>query len=110
MTTSLKTLGQSRPSGTSPVVLFTATAQTIVRSLYCCNTSGAAANASIFVAQDGVTFDESTAIFWDVPVTNGAVPVSVPSPIFIESGAVLAVQSDTGSALTFTASGLEYSV
>ena len=103
-------LAQSRPSGTSAVSVFTATIATEITRIVISNTTGSAANASLFHDDDGSTFDQTTALMY-------AVSIPANSTTMIESGGAgsgfhvkpsgqIGVQTGTGSALTFTLYGI----
>ena len=68
MATKLKQLGQIRPANTTAVSLYSpgADTQTIIKSIIVCNTSGSSATFRIFVDDNGTTYDQATALFYDV--------------------------------------------
>lgn len=107
-----KQLGQQRPpTGGTAVSLYSPPASTIgvIKSIQICNTSGAAATFRIFVDDDGTTYDETTAQFYDIQVAGGeAITLNVYWPMNNVAGNI-AVESDTNNAFTFTAYGLEIS-
>ena len=70
-----KQLGQTRPSNTTATSIYSpgSSVTAVVRNIHCCNTSGATATFRIFVDDDGTTYDETTALFWDVTLlANGS--------------------------------------
>lgn len=72
------------------------------------NSSSNIANASIFLDDDGTTYDESTNILWNVPIYPNMPPLTVEVNICMNnSSGNVAVKTDTASALTFTVSGME---
>ena len=103
-----KQLGQLRPANTTAASLYSpSSGNTIIKSVVICNTSGAAATFRIFVDDDGTTYDETTALYWD---TDIAVDTTVQIDTFWSmnnSSGNLAVRTDTANALTFTAFGAE---
>ncbi|HEC61429.1 hypothetical protein LCGC14_0705760 [marine sediment metagenome] len=104
-----KQLGQSRPTGTTVVSLYSpgASITGIITSIIICNQSGVSAAYRIFLDDDGAVYDESTALFWDIVIAGEATHVvEARLPMNDEDGN-LAVRSDTGNALTFTALGKE---
>ena len=107
MATTIKQLGQARPSDTNAVSLYSpgASVQASVRVLVT-NTTATDATCRIFVDDDGTTYDQSTAIAYDVTVpANGSYQVG---GIYMNnSSGNVAVRSGTASALTFTAFGTE---
>ena len=105
----IKQLGQLRPVNTTAATLYSPAASTeaVIRTLVVCNTSGSAAKYRIFLDDDGTTYDETTALFWDI-----ALPADTTDTIEIritmnDSIGNLAVRTDTNSAITFTAMGDE---
>lgn len=103
-------LGQARPSsGATPEALVTPSSVTaIAKSIMISNVSGSSATYRIYHDDDGTTYDQSTALFYDVAIEGGATHIlSVYLPIV--DGGNLAVESNTGNALTFTAYGLTIS-
>ena len=61
-----KQLGQARENSTSAVSVYSpaASATAIIKNIMVTNTSAASATVSIFVDDNGTTYDESTAIMW----------------------------------------------
>lgn len=103
-------LAQTRPSGTTAAAAFTASLPTEVTCIVVCNVGGVDATCRIFHDDDGTTFDQTTALFYDVPVAAGeTVIISAQSPsstIQVGIGGSVGVRSDTASALTFTLYGV----
>ena len=68
-----KQLGQATPANTTAVSIYSPASLTtgVAKSLIVCNTSAASAKFRFFADADGTTYDESTAIFWDVEVFIG---------------------------------------
>lgn len=102
-------LGQARPGNTTAVSLYspaaniTATIDTVV----VCNTSGASASFRLFLDHDGTTYNQTTALIYDLVVLADSTTI-VNGPIYMNlSTGNLAVRTDTGNALTFTAYGIE---
>lgn len=104
-----KQLGQSRPSGTSAVSIYSPAADTtwIGKTMLICNTTAGAVAFSVYHDEDGTTYDQSTALFYTVPLSaNETMNVS----LFIagsNSSGNVAVQTDTANAITFTMYGAE---
>ena len=100
-------LGQSRPASTTAESLYSPGASeiAIIKTIYVCNTTTAAAAFRIFVDDNGTTYDETTALFFDSNVdANQTVELNT----FIsmnDSTGNLGIRTDTASALTFTAFG-----
>ena len=103
-----KQLGQSRPSGTTAASIYSPSSGTaIIKTIIVCNTTASAAAFRIFVDDDGTTYDETTALFWDVSV-NGYETVEIDTFAAMNNTAGnMAVRTDTSLALTFTVFGAE---
>jgi hypothetical protein len=103
-------LGQQRPgTGGTAVSLYSPAASTtgIVKSVVVCNTSGSATTYRIYLDDNGTTYDQTTALFYDVPIRADDTHIlSIYWPMDDSSGN-LAVESADASALTFTAFGAE---
>jgi hypothetical protein len=111
MTLQEKQLGQLRPANTTAASLYSPGAGVtgIVKSVWICNTSGSSATFRIFSDDDGTTYDESTAVFWDVTI-EGNTTVELDTFMALNNSAGnLAVRTSSASALTFTAFGAEVS-
>jgi hypothetical protein len=105
-----KVLGQLRPGDTSAASLYTAPAGKIgvVSTILVANVSGSSATFRIFVDADGTTYNQTTAILYDVAI-NADMTELIEVPIFISNAGNLAVRSGTSDAITFTALGIERS-
>lgn len=104
-----KQLGQARPSVTTAVSIYSPASDItgIIKTIYICNTSAASATLRIFVDDDGSTFDETTALFWDASLGAGE---TLQLDTFIalnDSSGNIGVRSNTANALTFTLFGAE---
>ena len=107
-----KQLGQLRPSNTTAVSIFSPTDRDrcVVRNIIICNTTSSTATYRLFVDEDGTTYDQTTAIAYDVPLLGNTTDVwEVPIYLHDPAGSV-GVQTGTGSALTFTANGEDGSI
>ena len=109
MTIKEKQLGQLRPDNTTAASVYSPSPNVtwVAKSLVICNTSGALAKARIFHDEDGTTYDETTALMWDVDVMAD-------ETVFIDnflagsdSTGNVGVRTDTANALTFTLYGAE---
>lgn len=102
-------LGQLRPANTTAASLYSpaASTTTIVYTVAVCNTSGASAKYRIFHDDNGTTYDETTALFWDIAIAADTTDVVEIKISMDDSTGNLAVRTDTASALTFTAYGVE---
>ncbi len=104
-----KQLGQLRPADTIAASLYSPSTNItgIIKNLVVCNTTAIADTFRVFLDDDGTTYDQSTALFYDAPIAaNTTVLVDMYSPMSNSAGN-LAVRSGTASALTFTLSGAE---
>lgn len=107
-------LAQSRPANTTAATLIAApTAARGIRlsvtRLVVCNTSGAAATFRVFHDDDGTTYDQTTALFYDCPIGAGeTIEVLAHSPsggYGVKPGGALGVRTSVNSALTFSCYG-----
>ena len=106
-----KQLGQLRPADTNAASLYSPAANItgIAKNLVICNTTATPDTFRVFLDDDGTTYDQSTALFYDAPIAaNTTVLVDMYSPMNNAAGN-FAVRSGTASALTFTLSGAEIS-
>lgn len=101
-----KQLGQLRPADTTAASLYSPAGETaIIKSIVVCNTTASAAAFRIFLDDNGTTYDQTTALFYDANINaNETVEIDTYWPMNDSTGN-LAVRTDTGSALTFTAFG-----
>jgi hypothetical protein len=106
-----KQLAQLRPANTNAnsAIKKGVTSKVIVTHIFICNTTGSAATYRIFNDINGTTYDQSTALFYDVLIAANStqmietrIPIDAP-----QASGNLAVQSNTSSALTFSIYGLE---
>jgi len=108
-----KQLGQTRPADTNNTVLLTPIRGFHYRFkiIVANNTAGAIAYR-IFHDDDGTTYDQSTALAYDVSLAANT-STEVPSDGWIAAdnpSGRIAVRSATGDALTFTAYGISEKV
>lgn len=104
-----KQLGQARAGNTTATSVYSPASSTtaIIKMLTLCNTSAATASFRIFVDDDGTTYDETTALYWDVDL---AANQSVEIDTFIamnDSSGNLAYRTSVASAITITVFGAE---
>ena len=109
MTLQEKHLGQVRPTNTTPTSVYTVATDitVIIKTIVITNTSGSTAKYRLFQDESGTTYDETTALAWDVEVESEKKEVV---NLFICSNnatATFGVRTDTASALTFTLYGAE---
>jgi len=111
MTLQEKQLGQLRPANTTAASLYSpgAGVTAIVKSVWICNTTASPVTFRIFADDDGTTYDETTALFWDVTV-EGNTTIELDTFMALnDATGNLAVRTSVASALTFTAFGAEVS-
>lgn len=105
-----KQLGQLRPSNTTAVSIYAIADhyRTEIRTIIVCNTSGSAAKFRLFHDENGTTYDETTALYWDFSIATGDMLV-ITDEIWIDgrNDGNIAVRTDTNSAFTFTIYGAE---
>lgn len=104
-----KQLGQLRPANTTAASLYSPASNVtgIAKNLVVANTTATTATFRVFVDDDGTTYDQSTALFYDTPIAaNTTVFVAMYLPMNNSAGNI-AVRTDTANALTFTLSGAE---
>ncbi len=104
-----KQLGQARENSTNPVSVYSpgASTTTIIKTIILCNTSGAAATFRLFLDDDGTTYDESTALGWDVDLDGGSmVELDTFMPMNNANGN-FAYRSSVANAITITIGGAE---
>ena len=100
-------LGQTRPSDTNPVSLVSPDGNESIniKELLVCNTTTSSAKYRIFKDEDGATYDQSTAHFYDVVLPANTTDILEFDLWMNDPAGNLAVRTDTNSALTFTAHG-----
>jgi hypothetical protein len=104
-----KQLGQRRDNDTNTHSVYSpgASVSAIIKTITLCNTSSSEATVRLFIDDDGTTYDESTAILYDVTVDaksflqiDGFYPMN-------DAGGNLAYQQGTANAITITVFGAE---
>ena len=109
MNASGQQIAQSRPSDTSAVSVYTASILTEITKIVICNTTGSGATFRIFHDDDGSTFDQTTALYYDTAIGANATTVIDAQPnsgLMVRNGGQIAVRSGTGNALNFTLYGV----
>lgn len=104
-----KQLAQARPANTTAVSLYSPAANVDARltQIVICNTTAVAATFRLFHDDNGTTYDESTALYWDISVSgNDSVTLGLAAYMADDTGN-FAIRTGTASALTFTLYGLE---
>ena len=105
----MKQLGQLRPADMTAASLYSPAASTEanIKTLFVCNQTGTAATYRIFVDDDGTTYDETTALFFDISLAANSTETIDAHILMNNSSGNLAVRTGTNDALTFTAFGYE---
>jgi hypothetical protein len=103
-----KILGQSHPSGTTEVDLYTVptSTQAVISTLTVTNVTGSSANARVWIRNNGATTAHANAILFDVPVAANSV-AAFTLGLTIDAADVITVRTTTGNSLTFQAFGSE---
>ena len=100
---------QARPTGTTPVVAYTAALVTEITTLLICNSTTADATFSLYHDDEGTGATEDTVLYHTVTVAGGRTTVisgQYPGTgISLTPGGTISVQSSVALALTFTAYG-----
>ena len=104
-----KQLGQAREDSTNAVSVYSpgSGVTAVIKSIILCNTTGTDETFRVFLDDNGTTYDQSTALFYDVPIeANTTVELDSYIPMNNSSGN-LAYRSSTANAITITVSGSE---
>lgn len=104
-----KQLFQSRPSGTSAASVYSPpdSTTTIVKQIIIANTTVGAAAFRLCIDDDGTTYDETTALYWDVSIdANTTLQINCYIGMNNTNGNI-AFRTDTASALTISGFGVE---
>ncbi len=104
-----KQLGQARENSTNAVSVYSpgANVTAIIKTIILCNTSGADATYRLFLDDDSTTYDESTALAWDVLLPADTMCELDTFLPMNDSGGNLAYRSSVANAITITVSGAE---
>lgn len=99
-------IAQIRPSGTAAVAAMTKNHPVEVTHIVIANTTGSPADASLYHDDDGKTYSQATALLYGKAVSANDV-LTWELPIRVRAGGSLGIQTDTGSALTFSFYGTD---
>ena len=104
-----KQLGQKRENSTNAVSVYSPNANTTttIKTIVVCNTSGAAATFRIFNDDNGTTYDETTALFWDVAIAADTTVEITGAYEMNDSTGNFAYRSSVANALTISLYGAE---
>ena len=109
-----KQLAQARPANTNAVSVYapdTADMATEIRMINIANTTGSAATFRLFHDEDGTTYDETTALFFDksIAANDSFTETYEEGAIWMRNTAGnLAFRTGTNNALTITVYGIEH--
>lgn len=105
-------LAQSRPADTTAVSAYSPpnSTRTQIMRMLVCNTTAASHDFRIFLDNDGTTFDETTALFFDEALAANTTREIEGDWWMDNSSGNLAVRTDTNSAFTFSIFGAEHQV
>lgn len=104
-----KQIGQARENSTSAISVYSPGASTtaIIKSIMLANTSGADATFRLFCDDDGTTYDEATALAWDVDLFADQI-ITIDCFIAMHnSSGNFAYRSSVANAITITLFGAE---
>jgi hypothetical protein len=101
-------VAQARENSTNAVSVFSSGAgETHQIRLKAVNVSGASATLSIFHDNDGTTYDESTALVWQMTLSDGQPPYEMEGIYMSNENGNLAYQSSVANAITMTVYSIE---
>ncbi len=101
-----RVLGQLRPADTNAASLYSppGEAEPFFITVVISNTTGSTASYRVFLDDDGTTYDQTTALYYDVDLATKTA-IRIPIGVMNNPDGNLAVRSETNDALTFTALG-----
>ena len=103
----LKVLGQLRPANTTAASLYSpgANEEVTINNLVAANLGTSSVKIRLFLDDNGTTYDETTAIGWDIEIPPGRI-YKHPGVISMnDATGNLAVRTDTANDVNFTATG-----
>ena len=105
-------LAQSRPSDTTAVSAYSPSASAIteITKILVCNTTGNTPTFRIFLDNDGTTYDQTTALYYDTAMSANGTTTIEGSLWMNNSSGNLAVRTSAGSEITFTIFGAEHQI
>lgn len=104
-------LGQARENSTNAVSVYSPASgvRGIIKNISLCNTTASMVTFRIFLDNNGTTYDQSTARYYDAPLPgNSTLELIVWWPMADSTGN-LAYQSGVANAITITVDGVEIS-
>lgn len=105
-------LGQLRPANTTAASIYTPGDGVIalIDSIVVCNTGAGPCLYRIFHDDDGTTYDQSTALYYDISLATKMAVVLEPGIYMANGSGNLAVRTNTANDLTFTVYGRQIQV
>lgn len=103
-------LGQARENSTSAVSVVTPPTghKHKIETIILCNQSGAAATFRIFFDNDGTTYDQTTALYYDADLpADSTLTITFDKGLYLNNGGNLAYRSSVANAITITVFGEE---
>lgn len=102
-------LAQARPANTTAATAYTASIQTEITRIVVANTSGGAATFRIFHDDDGSTYDQTTALYYDIAAaadtTYTIEAAGQGTGLFVAPTGTIGVRTSVNSAFTFSLYG-----
>lgn len=104
-----KQLGQSRPAGTAAASIYSppANTTTIIKTIIVSNVSSASMKYSIFMDDNGTTYDQTTAIAYNVVLAKESTIVIDTFLAMNDATGNIAFQVDTADSATISIFGAE---
>lgn len=102
-------LAQLRPTNTSAASAYSPgdDISTRITSIIVCNVTGSSANYRIFHDEDGSTYTQNTALFYDVALPGNTTDIIEIEMDMIDTNGNLGVRTSTANSLVFTVYGEE---
>ncbi len=102
-------LAQSRPANTTAVSAYSpgASVRTKITRILVCNTTGNTPTFRIFLDNDGTTYNQTTALYYDKAMSANDTTTIEGDWWMDNSSGNLAVRTSAGNELTFTIFGIE---
>lgn len=100
-------LGQLRPANTTAASLYSPGASEIavIKTIVICNVTTTSAKFRIFIDDNGTTYDQTTALFYDTTIAGNTTVQLDTFYSMNDSTGNLAVRTDIADAINFTAFG-----
>jgi len=104
-------LGQLRPANTTAASVYSPVAgqKTEIKSIFVCNQTGNTPTFQIFHDEDGTTYDETTALYFNVAMAANTTTKLDDIHIWMHNSAGnIGVRTSANNELTFTVYGIEH--